>query len=245
MHLFLTSSPTGDLDGRYVSDGFDNRNGFARKVRELWKEGSKVLMITAFPDDKQANEDMKNFFREAVNRTNLSCELFDLWDADILDYDYSREKLHSYDVIILGGGHVPTQNSFFGRLNLREKISGFEGIVIGISAGTMNCADEVYAQPEEQGEATDPIYTRFIQGLGITNTNVLPHYQLVKNNYLDGLHLFNEISIPDSKGRRFVALIDGSYVYENNGKSTVYGEAYLLDDGNMYKYCDYCCNRGL
>lgn len=30
----------------------------------------------------------------------------------------------------------------------------------------MNCADTVYAQPEEPGEAVDPDYQRFIPGLG-------------------------------------------------------------------------------
>jgi len=31
----------------------------------------------------------------------------------------------------------------------------------------MNCADTVYAQPEEPGEAVDPDYQRFIPGLGL------------------------------------------------------------------------------
>lgn len=247
MKLFLTSSPTGDLDGRYISEGFDNRNGFAHKVREYWRDNSKVLMITAFPDDETANREMGEFFHNAIRLTGLSVSEFDLWDASIMSNpdNYSQECVQSYDVIILGGGHVPTQQRFFEQLKLRDNISEFGGIVIGISAGTMNCADLVYAQPEEPGEAIDPSYSRFIRGLGLTNTNILPHYQLVRDKYLDGMHLFNEISIPDSRGHRFIALIDGSYVFECDGESTVYGEAYMLEAGEMYRICDYCCSAKL
>jgi dipeptidase E len=60
--------------------------------------------------------------------------------------------------LILSGGHVPTQNRFLDRIHLRGLLSDFQGVVIGISAGSMNSAELVYAQPEEEGEAVDPDY---------------------------------------------------------------------------------------
>lgn len=202
-------------------------------------------MVTAFPDDEHANQEMGEFFHNAIKMTGLSISSFDLWDNDKLSNpaNHTRDKVQSYDVIILGGGHVPTQQRFFEKLGLRDNIRGFEGIVIGISAGSMNCADIVYAQPEEPGEATDPNYKRFIRGLGLTDWNVLPHYQLVRDNYIDGQHLFNDVSIPDSDGHRFVVLVDGSYIYEHDGEATVYGEAYLIENRNMYQISEYCVKR--
>lgn len=256
MILFLTSSPTGDLDGKYTCIGFDNRNGFAHEVKKYWRNYAKVLMISAFPDDRAANKEMGEFFHSAILKTGLACSKFDLWDCDILRDPslYSRERLQAYDVILLGGGHVPTQQAFFRKLHLRESIAGFDGIVIGISAGTMNSADLVYAQPEEPGEATDPQYERFIQGLGITKLNILPHYQLAKNSYKDGMHLFTEITIPDSKGRTFYAIPDGSYIVDYNGKTkgrdgafiepafpVIYGEAYRIQNGELTR----CCQDGV
>ena len=81
------------------------------------------------------------------------------------------------DLIILAGGHVPTQNAFFQDIGLRKLIKDYQGVVLGISAGTMNAADRVYIQPEEPGE-TVPEFQRFGEGLGITRINVLPHYQM-------------------------------------------------------------------
>lgn len=57
-------------------------------------------------------------------------------------------KIAEYDVIILSGGHVSTQNAFFEKIQLKEHIKDFDGILIGISAGSMNSAEIVYAQPE-------------------------------------------------------------------------------------------------
>ena len=44
-------------------------------------------------------------------------------------------------MLIFPGGHVPTQNAFYHRLRLRA----FSGLVIAWSAGSMNCAETVYA----------------------------------------------------------------------------------------------------
>jgi len=73
---------------------------------------------------------------------------------------------------ILTGGHVPTQNSFMKKLQLKEKLQDWNGLIIAWSAGSMNCAEMVYAGPEFPGEAVDPNYQRWITGLGITKTKL-------------------------------------------------------------------------
>ena len=110
------------------------------------------------------------------------------------------DALHTYDFVILGGGHVPTEMAFFRSIGLAEKFEGFTGIAMGISAGTMNCARIVYAEPEMPGEATDPTYERFIPGLGLTEFNILQHYNAVKNDIIDGMRLIEDIAFGDSFG---------------------------------------------
>ena len=95
----------------------------------------------------------------------------------------------------------------------------------------MNGAELVYAQPEEEGEAIDPAYLRFLPGLGLTKVMLLPHYQEVKDDVLDGLRLFEEITYPDSMGRCFYAIPDGSYLFIENGREELRGEAYRIRDG--------------
>lgn len=236
MILFLTSSPTGPLDNSRQVDGIDHKNYLIQNFQKYWKADSKCLYITAFPADTQTNDEIRHSMRKTWEMCGFSISEFDIWDDRT--EDFSKEILNSYDVIILGGGHVPTQNTFFHKISLREKIQDFGGLIISISAGTMNSADIVYAQPEEAGEGVDPNYQRFLKGLGLTGINVCPHYQMVKDFYLDGLRLFEDITYQDSHGHEFVALPDGSYILSENGVETIWGEAYLIKDGGIEKICE-------
>lgn len=233
MVVFLTSSPTGPLDGSRKVDGLDKKNKFVENLKKYWKPNSRNLMITATPDSYEQNDEMISFFENAVKRDGFTCQPFEVWDHRT--EDFSKEKLQSYDVIWLGGGHVPTQNRFFQEISLREKMEDFRGIVIGISAGTMNAADVVYVQPEHEGEAIDPDFQKFIQGLDLTKTQILPHYQMVKDWYLDGMRLYDEITYGDSHGHKFLVLEDGSYLMVRNGMESVWGNAYVISDGKIRK----------
>lgn len=143
------------------------------------------------------------------------------------------------DAIILSGGHVPSQNVFFHRIGLKEQINKFEGIIITVSAGSMNSADIVYAGPELDGEAIDPNYQRWLPGLGLTDINIYPHYDDLKDDYLDGMRLMEDITYPDSFKHEIIALNNGSYILIENGVETIYGEAYLIKDGRIKQICEH------
>ncbi len=236
MIVFLTSSPTGPLDNSRIVAGMDPKNRLIENLKARWTADARCLLVSAAPAQAEFADGMRGHMGEALRISGLSWSVFDVWDDRT--EDFSAEALKSYDVVFLGGGHVPTQNAFFQRISLREKIGRFTGLVIGISAGTMNSADVVYAQPELEGEAADPAYRRFIPGLGLTGTQVLPHYQMVKDAVLDGQRVFEDITYPDSVGRQFIALVDGSYILCENGRETIYGEAYRIADGAIEKICE-------
>lgn len=147
------------------------------------------------------------------------------------------ERIREIDVIVLAGGHVPTQNQFMKQLRLKERLSDFNGIVVAWSAGSMNCAGNVYAGPELEGEAVDPLYERWISGLGITEINIFPHFQSLKDDFLDGLRLIEDITFADSMGHKIIALNDGSYILIDDGHETLYGEAYMIKDGQLKQIC--------
>ena len=91
--------------------------------------------------------------------------------------------------------------------------------------GSMNSAEIVYAQPEREGEAVDPAYQRFLPGLGLTKTMLLPHYQENKDDILDGQRVYEDIAFSDSHGRVIYAIPDGSYLFCKDGKEELRGEA--------------------
>lgn len=237
MKLFLTSSPGGSAcaDGTWEAAPFDSANGFLREFRKACRGETDCLILSSDPDNAGMGDEMQDFFRKAFERSGMQVTRVDVCDRRDLQ---AAKKLCCYGILILAGGHVPTQNAFFREIGLREKIRRYAGVVMGISAGTMNSAKVVYAQPEEPGEAIDPHYMRYMQGLGLTHVNVLPHFQNVEGRSLDGLRVMEDISLPDSRVRPFFGLPDGSWIYREHGHTMLYGEAWLLDAGSSVKICE-------
>ena len=52
---------------------------------------------------------------------------------------------------------------------------------------------------------------------------------------VDGLKVYADIAQPDSlrTGSRFYVFPDGTHLYGHNGNETVYGEFYLIENGNL------------
>ncbi len=206
------------------NDTITDRYGFASELRSCWKNGAKCLYICSEPADHSGNDATLIYYREAFRNSGFDFACFDLAD-DRYANDFTQEKLASYNVIILGSGRVPTQHYFFEELKLREALhsDAFDGVVIGISAGALNCAKETYNWPEEPGDTVSPANPRFYEGLGLVNAQVLPHFQARYDMYVDGRHLYSDITVRDSIDRKFLAIPDYSYVIAKDGAENVRG----------------------
>ncbi len=101
----------------------------------------------------------------------------------------------------------------------------------------MNCADMVYASSELDGEALDPAFKRWILGLGLTRVNIFPHFEMLKDDILDGLRVIEDITYADSMGQEILALNDGSYIVIEDGRTELFGEAYRILDGEKELIC--------
>ncbi|MGN1147216.1 MAG: Type 1 glutamine amidotransferase-like domain-containing protein, partial [Lachnospiraceae bacterium] len=236
MQLFLTSSPGGNYieDGRRFPCPLDNSNCFVDNLRMALPKRFRCLMISSDPEDAKRNDSILQIMQEAFQMSGLPMEKSSI--CDDRNCDKLAEMIADADFIILCGGHVPTQNAFFQKIDLKKHLADFAGVVMGISAGTMNSAGLVYAQPELEGEAIDPAYRRFIDGLGLTEIRVLPHFQYLCGLTLDGQQVM-DISLQDSREHAFYGLVDGSYIHVKNGKTILYGEAYYFSDGKMEQIC--------
>ena len=236
MKAILTSSLGGSVkvNGRRIPAPLMGDNGQLDKIKSFWRENAKVMLISASPDDYDRNDGLLYCLKESFNMSGLSVSFFVMCDSRTEEL---IEQLREMDVIILAGGHVPTQNAFMKRIGLKERLRGYEGLVLAWSAGSMNCAELVYAGPEFEGEAIDPYYQRWISGLGLTKVNILPHFQDLKEEVLDGLRVIEDITYTDSMGHEILALNNGSYIVVDNGIETLYGEAYSILDGCLKQIC--------
>ena len=226
MTLFITSSPYIEGAPRAI---LSNANNFVDRIRLVLPDNPRVVFVCSNPDDHEGTCRFAAETCAAFLEAGIAFSSYQVLTGATASRAYAMIS-HS-DLVILGGGHVPTQNAFFRKIRLRHLLHKFEGTVVGISAGSMNCAGEVYVQPEEPGESIDPNYRRFAPGLGLTWVNICPHFQQVRYAMLDGKRLFEDIPFGDSMGRCFFALPDNSYFYQDETGLYLCGEAYRIKNG--------------
>ena len=237
MRVILTSALGGCIkrDGERLPGSILTANGLLNTIRACWPKQARVLMICAAPDCHDKNDSIAACFTESLPLNGLPISGLSMCDGRNPEI---VEQIAQTDVVILTGGHVPTQNAFFHRIGLKERLRGFPGLVLAWSAGSMNCADTVYAGPEFPGEAIDPNYRRWLPGLGLTKTNVLPHFQELRDEILDGQRVIEDITFADSMGHGILALNNGSYIVRDGMDETVFGEAYLIRNGTVTRLCE-------
>ena len=155
MTLFLTGSPT-----RFGEPYFTQDNGFRAEVQAALAAVTgpdrkpRVLLVSAAPDDRGFTDSVKKGMSDCIHASGIGTEKIVMLDRR--NAAKAPELVRWADWIILCGGHVPTQNRFIHEIGLKELMKSFDGVAMGCSAGSMNCADYVYSHPELPGEARDP-----------------------------------------------------------------------------------------
>ena len=231
MVVFITASPFIDGAERAL---LNPDNQFLERMYAVLPPNPRALFVTSNPDDHTGTcrfgADVFCAFAEA----GITFSKYTVLDGT--NAQSAKKLVHSSDLIIFAGGHVPTQNAFLNAIRMRELLKDFHGVIMGISAGSMNLANPVYVQPEEEGESS-PDFQRFAPGLGVTRYQILPHYQKVKDNILDGKRLYEDITFADSMGHTFFALPDGSYILCDEDGETLFGEAYRIRNSILELVC--------
>ena len=119
MTLFLTSSPCDNNvpEGLDLPCIFDARNGFVENLRASVEPGAQLLIIASDPDAFAGNDEMAATFEGCFAAAEI--ELEDVCVLDSRNADDVAELVAQSGVILLSGGHVPTENAFFASLDLR------------------------------------------------------------------------------------------------------------------------------
>ena len=226
MKLFLTSYP-------FLKEGGINpENDFLWNIKYSLPYETNALFVASSYKDAMVNDRVASEIKNAFNSAGIFFKTMDI--LDFRTAGMSKEEICSHDLIVLAGGHVPTQNDFFKAINLKSKLDGYEGTVLGISAGSMNAAEEVYVLPELEGEAIDDSFVRFMPGLGLTKTQIIPHYEDTIDQTIDGFSMLERIRI-DNKNRKFLGLPDGSYLMSTDGHELIYGPFYKIENRTFTK----------
>lgn len=228
---FLDMSSKNELNER-IPHNFGNKNGILDNIKKFSPKCENLVFIASNEYDYDVTDIYAKVTFDSFKLT------FPFNNYIILDgrtKDKAKKIIENADLIFLCGGHVPTQNQFFKNINLKEIIKITNALIIGVSAGSMNSAEIVYAQPELEGETLDENYKKYLKGLELTKISILPHFMEGEVQELDNKNILQEISLPDSLIRPFIAFPDGTYIIDTGEKQTIYGESYLFRNGKYNK----------
>lgn len=218
--------------GNRIPKRFSNTNGIIDCFKKYIKKYDNFLFIAS---DENNIEITDMYARNTFKAFDLTLPFNNYQILDIRTEDNALELIKNADLIYLCGGHVPTQNKFFSRIKLKNIIKKTEALIVGVSAGSMNCANRVYCPPELEGEGIDENFKKFYKGLGLTDINIIPHYNDDKENIIDGKKYLDDIIIPDSYKTILYAISDGDYILVDSNKNILFGEMYKIKDGIIVK----------
>ncbi|MBO7326662.1 MAG: Type 1 glutamine amidotransferase-like domain-containing protein [Clostridia bacterium] len=240
--IFLTSHTgfyTKVVDGGEevkIATPSDNSNNFIDRLKEAVPTIKNLAYVASDPDGFEKTHLHASLMVESLNLDGFGVESLAIIDH-AFEGDIERTILEA-DVVFLAGGNVPTQNKYFKEINLKSIIEKYDGVVIGMSAGSMNSSKKVYAQPEEDEEFDDKDFQRIIDGLGLVDFAVMPHMNTA--DYVDelGHPTVWEMCIEDSYFIPHYGICDYGFIEVKDGNATAYGKTYFIKNGESISLCE-------
>ena len=129
MIAFLTSSPCGAYRREESSPlPVNSANGLLDRLRACWPQDARILTIAADPDAHRINDSIETWYYSLFPLSGLSFS--EVRTCDSRD-EGAVNDLWRYNVVILSGGHVPTQNEYFKRIGLCDLLKQYHGVLMG------------------------------------------------------------------------------------------------------------------
>ncbi len=240
--IFLTSSLGGytrTIKGNEVVEKItrcDNSNHFVDRLKCILPKINNFVFIASNPDGVEKTDAYANNIVKALNLDD-----FEIKNLIIIDHRFEGDitrAILSADVVFLAGGNVPSQNKYFKEIDLKSILENYQGVLIGQSAGSMNCSKIVYAQPEEDDEFDNVNFQREITGLGLVDFAIMPHMNSANEVDELGHPSVMEMCLEDSFNIPHYGICDYGFIEIRGGKSIAYGKTFFIKEGEINQLCD-------
>ncbi len=237
MTLFLTSILRthfyGD-DGERIPVALDDENGILSQIRKRLNRTEDLVLVANDPADADDNDAKLSVIGESFRLTGLDFDNYTVLD------DRNKKSAHKIvsgaDIVILSGGKCVCQNAFFANIGLRSILKNYDGIVIGISAGSMNMCETVANFPEEPADIPEP---RWFSGMGFVDDIIIPHFDGSTETYqfpCADFDIAKDYIMPMSFGYELTGLPNGAYIIvESDGRKEYCGDVYSIYNGKSTK----------
>lgn len=200
-------------------------NGFDDKTAELFRKKISRRNKFAFvaSEFEKLYEKTDNYFRHFLKLFEEKEIYFE--ESCVVDGRMTAEEAQKAvaeaDVVWLSGGDTPTQFHYFQKYGLDSVIKQHDGVIIGMSAGSINMAETAICTLSCK-HSKQEIY----KGLGCVNISVEPHF--VRSE------VSNEL-LELSRDYVIYGLCDNSVIICTKDTAEFVGEIYKLSNGMIEK----------
>lgn len=150
----------------------------------------------------------------------------------------AAELIQSADFIFMCGGEILRQLEFLQRINFKELIRNYTGVVVSVSAASMCLTKTICNFPEHEKELVQP---RVLQGLGIIDLRLISHFDgenLIYQGTTELPNLVQDYLLPFSDENEFYALPNGSFIMYDGQIKKIFGPFDKIYKRNVVTFSD-------
>lgn len=207
--------------------GFDKDNGFSseigKRLRENIRASHSLVFIASCPS---GHEKTDLYTRGHVNWFRKVGIVFE--KVDVLDNRKTAREcaqlIKDASAIFLCGGTALLQIEFIRQNKLIPLLKRFDGVMMGMSAGAINMAENsFYSADDDYGQ------THIYKGIGLADISVEPHFKA------DNITLLEKELLPFSDQIDIYAMCDDSAIIIDGDKRQYLGDIYRIRTGKIEK----------
>ena len=208
----------------YLFSGISKEQGFNEIQRKYLKKDIKnndtiVFIATTF-DDYEKNDLYYNNLIKHFKNIDITFNKAYLIDNRV-DKDLAKDYILKSNIIFLMGGDAKKQIDSVKEYDLFEILKSKEGIILGVSAGSMNQSSRVVYKNDYNNYVIEDY-----EGLGYIDINIYPHLDF---NNIDYLKEVFEVS----NYTKTVALPNDSFIRIENNNIDFVGEYYTIQNSKI------------
>ena len=208
----------------YLFSGISKEQGFNEIQREYLKKDIKnndtiVFIATTF-DDYEKNDLYYNNLIKHFKNIDITFNKAYLIDNRV-DKDLAKDYILKSNIIFLMGGDTKKQIDSVKEYDLFEILKSKEGIILGVSAGSVNQSSRVVYKNDYNNYVIEDY-----EGLGYIDINIYPHLDF---NNIDYLKEVFEVS----NYTKTVALPNDSFIRIENNNIDFVGEYYTIQNSKI------------
>lgn len=201
---------------KYLFSNIDKVNGFnEQQIEYLCKDLKTCKSILFVPGDYDKEKYI--IYKDKIINWLKSIEV-SFSECYLTGLD---DELKSYDVIFLMGGNPDNQIEIINNINLKSIINN-ASVVIGVSAGAINLSEEAIYYNDYSNKI------EMYDGIGLTNINVYPHFDINNIEFLKEVKMVSKI-------KSLIALPNDSFIRINNKSIELVGDCFKVDKEKVTK----------